>query len=266
MSRKVNIYKTEADVTAINLDVYDAEIILEPSEENCLTAEFVNCPKIQAANSDSALFIKQSKRAFAALFPKGTIKIGVPDYIVPAVSVTGNRVKIYAKGGIYSQWEALAENGCVTLEDVAPDGIEIKGGNVSLYASGVTVKNSVITNVKSGDAALENCFATHMVCRTGKGNIGVSNLICRDATLESDGGNITATVKGDENSYNVTLTARSGLCNRENRNTDGETSSFKAYTAKGNIHVDFIDDKGEQLPEVDPVDQEAAAAQAAQEN
>ena len=54
---------------------------------------------------------------------------------------------------------------------------------------------------------------------------------------------MTATVLGDESTFDVIVNAKEGTCNKESLNIENNECSFKAYVQKGNIFVDFVDDK-----------------------
>jgi hypothetical protein len=245
MSKKISIFNVQSDVAKIFIDANDAQVTIVSIADNKTSLSFPRGAAIHAACSENELIIKQSKKLFARFFKKPQITLNVPEHLVPSVQFSGRSASLTLLGGIFGQLDAYLESGKVELSDAAFEGVEIKGNEVQFRAHALTVKGCLSCNIQSGEAIIENSFATHTECRNKGGNVGIINLNCKDSFLEAEHGNVTATILGDKKDFNVTLMAREGTCNSESDDGKDCTGAVKAFTGDGNIVIDFVEVKKE---------------------
>jgi hypothetical protein len=250
MSKQVNIYNVETDINSIQCNVYFASVSIVSTTQPKLTVEFIQNKNINIANDESTLYINQSKHFVAPFSKKPKIVINVPECVVPSLSVTGSTLSLKVNGGIFANVEVLAENGKVGLYDAAFDSVEVKGNKVLFLARAITVKGVLDSIISSGEILLEKVFAMHTELSNKRGNVGAIDLSCKDSSFECECGNISLTVDGVRGNYYLTLLAKNGTCNHESdsQNTAGK-NMLKAYSAKGNIVLDFAQNKSEKFTE-----------------
>lgn len=120
-----------------------------------------------------------------------------------------------------------------------------------------TVKGNLSVNLERGDILAENTFALYFESRVTRGNMGLVNLICKDSAFDTLKGNISASLKGDAENYNVDVVVGEGTANRESSQTGAE-NSFHAYTKKGNIVLDFVGSENVKAEEKEEIKTEEA--------
>jgi hypothetical protein len=195
---------------------------------------------IHIANTRGELFIKQNKRLFSRFRKKPILELFVPEHLLPAIEVKGDDTHLSVTGGLYKSLDCYSDKGEINLNDAAFESVSLRGDDITFTAANLTVKGNIICEIKAGEAVLENCFATYTECRNKGGNVGVVNLNCKDALFEAEHGNVTASIIGDKQDYNLTLSAREGTCNLESDLGKPCTGALKAFTYMGNIFVEFI--------------------------
>jgi hypothetical protein len=247
MSKKINIYDVTTDVTTINFNIDNANILISSTQENTLTLKYVGT-FIHVANTDGELVVKQDRRPFANLRKPVAIRLEVPQHLVPSLFIYARKIELTLDDGIFAQFEIYAKHGKITLGGAAFENVDVKGESVQFAASNLTVKNTLLCNIEGGESIIENCFARVSECRNKNGNVGAINLNCKDSLFEAENGNISATVLGDKKDFNISVTAKNGTCNCEN-SLAKTTNSFKAYTTNGNISADFIKEEVAEITE-----------------
>jgi hypothetical protein len=245
MSKKISIFNVQSDVTQITVDANDAQVTVVSVADNKTSLFFPRGALIHAACSESEIIIRQSRKLFARFFKKPQITINVPEHLVPSVQFSGKSATLNITGGIFGQLNAYLESGKATLSDAAFESVDVKGNEVVFTASSLTVKGCLSCNIQSGEATIENSFATHTACRNKGGNVGIVNLNCKDSFLEAEHGNINATILGNKKDFNVTLKAREGTCNSDSDDGKDCTGSVKAFAGDGNIVIDFVEENKE---------------------
>ena len=234
------------DITSISCSADNCRMEILASADEHVTADYSRGIKVSLENQGTQLVVRQSKSIFSKIFrtPK-VVRIFVPGHIVPALCVSGENVQTVIDGGIYGAVECNAKRGSLHAENAAMESCSINAENFTLDAIKCTVKGSIIASLNSGDISFEHTFATHISCRTKCGNAGAIALNCKDTLIEVGEGSVTATIVGDESTFDVIVNAKEGTCNKESINIEGKGGAFKAYVAKGNIFVDFINSERE---------------------
>lgn len=229
------------DISCVSCTVDNCRIEFAATSDKCAAADFSRGVKVSYDSQSAKLTIKQRSGILSKIFrtPK-TVRILIPGHIVPALYISGDNVETYIDGGIYGEVECNAKRGNLHAENAAMESCTVNGENFCVDAIKCTIKGSMITSLNSGDINFEHTFATHISCRTKQGNIGAISLNCKDTLLEVGEGSVTATILGDESTFDLIVNAKEGTCNKDSANIEGNEGAFKAYVAKGNIFVDFI--------------------------
>ena len=246
MKEKNYIYSVETDVNSIELNVKSASIEICEAEDGKFYAELPNTKNVFAGSDENGIIIHQGKCGFF-IKPHQIIKIFVPAHTVPSLKISGKCVDLTVKRGIYGELSLAAEDGNAALSDCVFESAEILGGDISVHVAGCTVKSGFTSQADKGDVLAENTFFKRAEVRVKRGNIGIVNVNCKDCAFDTQKGNITANLAGNEESYTTSLITREGTANRESSSKEGADGNFHAYTKKGNIVLDFIEE-----PQVTP--------------
>lgn len=240
MKEKFFCYTVETDVSEIECDLYDATVIIDVSADKKLRAEFPCAGNIHAGNADSTLYINQEKKP---LFRNSgqIIKIFVPEHIVPALTLSGGGYGVEINGGIFKEVEISAEDAGVSIKNCSCESVEIMCEKTEAHFADLTVRNNLFVQTKEGDVLAENTFAPFCELHVRCGNIGLSALNCKEASLDAGTGNITATVAGSESDYTLSVMAKEGTANLETSPEPCGEKTIKAYSEKGNIAIDFLE-------------------------
>ena len=237
--------KFKDDISAIECTADECEITIKSTENDYIQIEYPRSVKAYAEKGGMKLTITQKSGLISRLLGnKSLVTIFVPEHIVPALSFGGGEIDVEINGGIYGDINFSAEQGSIIVEEAAAESLTANSSICHITLANCTIRGNIVTTVeKSGDVSLEHTFATHIASRTKSGNIGAVELNCKDTIFEVGEGNVTATVLGDESTFDVIVNAKEGTCNKESLNIENNECSFKAYVQKGNIFVDFVDDK-----------------------
>lgn len=236
--------KLKTDITAIECEAECCTLEIAQADDNFAEVQHARDINVYFKKSESKLYIKQEAGLLARLFGgESTVKVLIPAHIVPAIKISGGKTDCIISGGIFGEIEFSASGGSLKAENTAMECCTINADECTVHFAQCTVRGSLISSTNSGDVTLEYTFAKHIACRIKSGNVGTVQLNCRDTTFEVAEGNVTATVLGDESTFDVLVNSKEGTCNKESINIEDNSSTFKAYVVKGNIFVDFTDGK-----------------------
>ncbi len=239
--KKSNLeYTSQSEANAIICDLHHAELNIIPTHENAFKITCENAKGVHISLNESVLKVKQTTRPSIFLKRKIRLDLYVPDHTVPDIIVDGKNCAVKITEGIYGQFSLSLENGSAEFSDCSFAACSLIGDALSTYLKGITVKNLLVVKCASGDMIWENSFAACTECRVKRGNIGLCGFTCKDSILEAENGNVAARLNGEESDYNLGLLIKEGTANRESVQREGAARSFKAYSAKGNIAIDFM--------------------------
>lgn len=242
MKEKILNYTVETDVTDINCDLQNATVIIAEAADGIFRVEYPHCDDISIGNGENSIFIVQRKRGLFFQAAK-KIVISVPAHTVPSVKINGKNCALEIAEGIYGQLCINADGANINLCDCALESAEISGGEVNARVYGATVKGTLLVQAERGNLLIENAFAKRAECRIKRGNIGLVNLNCKDCAFDTRKGNINAAITGAEEKFNTTIVTREGTANRASAKRDGADGAFQAYADRGNIMLEFIEEK-----------------------
>ncbi len=229
------------DISCIECTGEECSLALEHTDGGCTEISYPRGTSVYLDGDKAKLVIKQ-KRTFLSRLTgvPAEVKLLVPGHIVPSLCILGGCVDCTLTGGIFADVNFSASRGSISAAKACMESCTVNAEECDISLSGCTLRGCLAISVGTGDAKIEYTFATHISCRTGGGNIGAVELNCKDSIFETDDGNVTATVLGDESIFDVIVSAPGGTCNKDSLNIEGNLASFKAYAGKGNIFVDFI--------------------------
>ena len=235
--------KLKNDISEIEISGDDCKVEIIHTDEKYAAVQYSRGVSAEVKKGSAKLVIKQQQGLMSKLLGgSGEVKIAVPGHIVPSVTIAGKKVACAVDGGIYGEINFGAQGGKLNAEEAAVESLTVNSADCLVKLSDCTVKGCAAVNIEQGELVLERVFATHVAARAKQGNIGAVGLNCRDTIFEVGEGNVTASVLGDESTFDVIVNAKEGTCNKESVNIENNDSSFKSYVLKGNIYVDFIND------------------------
>lgn len=232
-------YTAEGEVTKIELTLRDADITVNSTRCTDFTVKCENGKGAAISLDENILRLDYTpkKRIFSRR--KNKIEISVPEHTVAAIDIKCENCAVMVLGGIYDKFTLDGDCCGCDFEGASFSQCSLSGAKLSTKLKNVTVKNALIVKCDEGDMLWENSFAACTECRVKRGNIGLCGFNCKDSILEAENGNVAARLDGDESDYNLGLLIKEGTANRESVLREGAARTFKAYSAKGNIAIDF---------------------------
>ncbi len=245
MKEKICIFNVDGDISAIECNATEADIIFKKATESTLSVILPATGGANAASDKGTLYISCDRQTRLPLpfRHRLTITVSVPEHIVPALSVTSRKGDVKLEGGIYGEIAININSGNASISDTDAEGAEINGDDLDVFISDSTFKRGLFVNARSTEFLAQNTFAGFAVVRSKQGNIGIVGLNTRDCVLETENGNITAKIVGRKEDFNLRITQKSASSPTTEEGERTAKNSFSAYTAKGSVVVDFIDDE-----------------------
>ena len=242
---KTKIFKLDAatEIGEVCISVYDATLTVCASDDKELKVVLPDCKNVNVGVGENRLIINQAKRLIP--FGKQAITIYIPTHVVPDVKISGNRTTASFSGGIFGELTLIGVCGEISLVNSSFTAVELSSECLRTNLKETTVKKSLNMQVKVGQLVAENSFAYMADCRLKCGNMGLINLSGNDFAFETETGNITLTLSGTENEYNVTVRVKSGTSNKQTAICDGAQKAVKALCENGNVVIDFIGERVE---------------------
>lgn len=239
--KEKTIFTVQTDVNSIEIDVVNAAITVQVATDGTFKIEYPEVQNISVGADSDSVVLSQRKYLFSN-WKAQQLSVFIPTHTVPDVKIRAKNCSLKIIGGIYGELACSIGDGTVHLTDAVFGGVEITGDDVDAKICGVTIKGKLFLQIEKGNVLAENTFAIRSDCKVKKGNIGLAFVNCKDCAFNTDRGNITATIAGNEQSFNTTLITREGTLNREGVKRDGADGNFQAYADKGNIVLNFADE------------------------
>lgn len=233
-------YLARADVNKIVCDLHGVDLYIVTTHEKRLKLISANGKRLEVTLDGATLSICQGNVNRLFTRRKKRIELHIPDSTVPEICISGKHTTIAVSGGIYDKFSVSGDDCTVACEHASFAECTFTGETLSTYLHGVTVKDALVVKCDAGDMIWENSFASRTECRVKRGNIGLSGFNCKDSIMASENGNVAARLNGVESDYSLGLLAKDGTANRESVVREGAPRSFKAYSAKGSIAIDFV--------------------------
>lgn len=235
--KKLANYFAHGEVNAVHIDAYGAHINVKSTANAELCIQYTKSFRPAFAEKEGTLEIKQNKVLFAgARHPEITVL--VPESMVPDINISLTKGGIAIEGGFYGDATVAGKQLKVSAKHAAFENLSVKADELDVSAEGITVKNLANALAKGGRVAIDKTFCKKAECRIKKGNIGVCNSACDFAVLNSEDGNIAASLLGRESDYTIEL---EGAAVSGNDNLSESGKSIKARAARGSVVLDFTD-------------------------
>ena len=247
MKNSVYEYNAAGEVSTIICDLNSVDLTIIPTGESELKIISENGKRLDISLNESTLTLSQGKANLLFSHRKKRIEVRVPDHTVPEIIADAKNCKIKIDGGIYGQLSLYGDGCSLECDNSSFAQCSLTGTYLCTYLKGVTVKNTLVVKCDEGDMIWENSFAACTECRVKRGNIGLSGFNCKDSIMEAQNGNVAAQLNGEEDEYNLGLLIGEGTANRESVLREGAARSFKAYSQKGNIAIDFVPEREDTL-------------------
>lgn len=246
--KEITFYcNVEQEIAAIECEVCDAALIFTPSEDEKMSVTFPKAKNVHTGFGESGLIVKQGKRPL--LCGRQKIAIRVPSHLVPSVKIGAVNSEITFEDGIYAELSIRTAKGSLTVSGSSFSDLTVAGDDMEVKLKGCTVKESLNVNISKGDILCEDVFATHLDCHTDCGNVGMANVGVKESALETQSGNITATLTGAAENYSTSILAKNGTSNRDSTTVDGAERNLRAFSDGGNITLEFTDGEADEKPE-----------------
>lgn len=239
MRDKICIFKAETDVNAIDIDLTDAQAIIVRSDDDRLCVTMPQASNLHAACDGTTLYISQQKRPIFSA--RQTITVSVPGHIVPSVKVGGKKADVHIEDGIYGEIRLDCESAKLYVSDADAESLNVCGDSVDANLEDTVFRRSLYVNARNADFLAQHTFAGVTVVRTKKGSIGIVRMKTRDCTLETEDGNITATLTGRKQDFNLNIVSGSSPSDRSEERKG--THNFSAFARRGSVTVDFAEEE-----------------------
>lgn len=242
---KNKIFKLDAatEIGEICLNLCNATLTLCASDDDQLKIVLPDSKNVSYGVGENRLVINQSKRLIP--FGKQAIAVYIPTHVVPDVRLCGKYTAVSLVDTIFGNLTLNGVCGEINLVNSSFTAVELSSECLRANLLGTTIKESLYMQVKAGQLVAENCFTYRADCHLKCGNMGLINLSGNDFAFETETGNITLTLSGTENEYNVTVRVKSGTSNRQTTSFDGVQKVVKALSECGNVLIDFIGERVE---------------------
>ncbi len=235
LNRRMATYRAKADVVKIDLGVFCADIDIVSEEIEKLYIEYSKNFEPHFAENDGIVTLRQLKGPFWRV-KRTKITVHVPESSLPDVRADIFRGNISINGGFYNDVTIYGKQLKASCFDATFENLTIKADELDVCADGITVKNLANALAADGRVEFDKTFCKKAECRVKKGNIGLCNSGCEFALLNSEEGNIAASMVGNESDYTISLTG-AAVSGKENLSTSGK--SIKAHAARGSVVLDF---------------------------
>lgn len=257
MKEKICIFKAEGDVSNISVDVCDALVMILRAEDGALSVTMPEAKNVHAACDGKTLYVSQTKCPFRPFAKRQQIVINVPGHIVPSVLFNGKRGDLKTDGGIYGDIAVTDESGTVAIYNTDAETLTVNGDRIKTDIADSTFRGRIYVNAGNVSFLTQHAYAGVVVVRSKKGNMGIVALNTRDCTLETEEGNITATLVGRKQDFDLNLVANGKPAEQSGDKEVRAKKRMCAFTKKGNITCDFVEDDGA----ADEIEDKAAFAE-----
>lgn len=234
-NRRFATYRAKADVVKVDIGAYCADVTVVSSEGQRLYIEFSKNLFPHFAESDGIVTLRQLKGPLWRV-KRTEIIVHVPECTVPDVRIDVLKGKVEFKDGIYNDADIYGRQVKAAIFNSTFENLTIKADELDVCAGGITVKNLANAFAADGRVEIDAAFCKKAECRVKKGNIGFCNSACDFALLNSEEGNIAASMVGKESDYTISL-AGAAVSGNENLSSSGK--SIKARAARGSVVLDF---------------------------
>ncbi len=245
MKNRAYGFEITSDVTEVECELTDARLSVCASDDGTFRAEFSTARGVNVGYGESSLVIHTRKRPFYDR-TRPEIKLYVPAYVVPSLTVRGKRADFSVDKGIYGDLTVNLQSGSVSVCACALKSAEIYGGDAAVKVSDATAKGNLIVQLEHGNILSENTFACRAELRVKCGNVGCVNLNCKEGVTEAGEGNVSASLAGKEEDYNLNVLAKAGTANLASKQSESATKTFQIYSGKGNVMLEFADKNEEE--------------------
>lgn len=250
--KKLRTITASGDACEINIDTFNADIEIISTADPVLSIKFSGSLRPHFTEKDGRISVSQKKTLLSRIV-RPCLKIFVPECTVPDVNVNMQTGNIAINGGIYNDTVIRGGEIKAQLSGATFENLQVKADALDVSAENMTVKNIANTLAGDGRVEIDKTFCKKAECRVKKGNIGICNSSCDYAILNSEEGNIAASMLGCESDYTVALNGN--ICGKKGGNP---AKCIKARAAKGSVVLDF--ENGPRFIEADEMDYEELGA------
>ncbi len=233
--KKTAVFRAAADIAEIYINTTNAEINIVSTAEPNLYIEYSKNLRPIISETDGKVALKQRK-SLTSSFLRPFFTVYVPECNVPDVTLTAEKCNLKINGGIYNDAVISGREIRAEINSAAFENLKIKADELDVSADGILVKNLSSALAADGRVEIDKAFCKKAECRVKKGNIGLCNSACDFAVLNSEEGNIAASMLGCESEYTIALDG-AAVSGKDNLSTSGK--SIRARAAKGSVVLDF---------------------------
>ena len=234
-NKKYTICRASADVANIDIGAYCADVTVAASDSDELYIEHSKSFALTLTERDGKICLHESKDPLWRL-RHSEIIVHVPACIVPDMNIRIFSGSIKIESGMYNDVQLSGKFVKAEIFNSTFENLTVKADELDVCAGGITVKNLANALAADGRVEFDKTFCKKAECRVKKGNIGLCNSACDFAVLNSDEGNIAASVVGQESDYTISLKG-ARVCGTNNHSSSGKF--IKARADRGSVVLDF---------------------------
>lgn len=228
-------YRANGEVVAIDISAFRADVKIVPCEGAEIYIKYPRRLAAEITEDNGKLTMRRRGGPLAEVLP-ANIELCVPGCTVPDMNVNVSKGRVEISDGIYG--DVLVSGGKIhaVLFGATFENLTLKADKLDVCARDITVKNLANAMAADGRVEINGAFCKKAECRVKKGNIGLCDSACDFALLNSDEGNIAASMVGRESDYTVSLKG-AAVSGRECHSSSGK--SIKARAARGCVVFGF---------------------------
>ena len=244
-------FTTSAEITRIEVDVDNVEIIVEPSEDDGVHIVYFE-------NNRMTYEIKEGSNQKLTITNKFSNNIN--DWIGVSITEGENYLKILVPSDSKVEIDIDGSNGSIRVEDIQLSKALIKTSNAKISLQDVDVLDRFEVKTSNSKIELINVSGNNIIAKTSNGRIEADNVTMADKLelttsnsaidvyeisagnlieLKTSNANISGRITGKREDFRIDSSTSNGSDNLGN--SDGGSKSLRVETSNGSIDISFYE-------------------------
>jgi len=244
-------FTTSAEITRIEVDVDNVEVIVEPSDDDGVHVVYFE-------NNRMTYEIKEGSNQKLTI--KNKFSNNISDWVGINISEGENYLKILVPSDSKVEIDIEGSNGSISVEDIQLSKALIKTSNAKISLQDVDVLDRFEVKTSNGKIELINVSGNNIIVKTSNGRIEADNVTMADKLelttsnsaidvyeisagnlieLKTSNANISGRITGKKEDFRINSSTSNGSNNLGN--SDGGSKSLRVETSNGSIDISFYE-------------------------